>query len=282
MQICRNYSQPNFKAMKPNQFKGIDYAVVRKFKAPVEKFNSTNDLQNWANCLLQDFSKIEFVSKFQAATLQRRFILNKWKDFLFNKEGFSPVENLFILKSVQKGLKTNNDTVPPILNNEILKQTLNEVKAQITQNKDKPFDFNKIYRLNLANYYLNDIPKEYTGWIPFLSKRKEPLNFERNVQRLKLLSDKNWCTKKDFYAESYLTTNDMHIYLEEGKPRLAVKISGVEIVEVQGEKNNTIIPKEYIEVLKKFIDKNKYYTDSIDYIIKISQNPKYMIELSYE
>jgi hypothetical protein len=138
-----------------------------------------------------------------------------------------------------------------------------------------------MYRLNLSNYYLNDIPNEYTGWIPFLSKKKDPLSFERNVQRLKLLSDKNWCTKKDFYAESYLTTNDMHIYLEKGKPKLAVKVSGVEIVEVQGEKNNTIIPSEYLNVLKIFIDKNKYYTDSIDYIIKISQNPKYMIELSY-
>ena len=34
-------AQPvTFEAMKPNQFKGFDYACVRKFKAPVEKFET--------------------------------------------------------------------------------------------------------------------------------------------------------------------------------------------------------------------------------------------------
>ena len=44
MQVAKlETARPTFQAMKPNQFKGIDYAVVRKFKAPVEKFNSNSD-----------------------------------------------------------------------------------------------------------------------------------------------------------------------------------------------------------------------------------------------
>ena len=34
--------------MKKKEFEGIDLAVVQKFKAPIEKFNSNIDLQNWA------------------------------------------------------------------------------------------------------------------------------------------------------------------------------------------------------------------------------------------
>ena len=38
----------SFGAMKKHEFEGIDLAVVEKFKAPIEKFNSNADLQNWA------------------------------------------------------------------------------------------------------------------------------------------------------------------------------------------------------------------------------------------
>ena len=55
LKINNYYSQNNlsFEAMKPNQFKGLDYAVVRKFKAPVEKFRCMQDFQNWAQILLK-------------------------------------------------------------------------------------------------------------------------------------------------------------------------------------------------------------------------------------
>ena len=58
MQINR-ILQPNytnnlsFEAMKKNQFKGADRLCVEKFKAPIEKFNSNEDLQNWAGKFLQ-------------------------------------------------------------------------------------------------------------------------------------------------------------------------------------------------------------------------------------
>ena len=33
--------------MKKNQFSGIDLLVINKFKAPIEKFNTEDDLQDW-------------------------------------------------------------------------------------------------------------------------------------------------------------------------------------------------------------------------------------------
>ena len=104
------------------------------------------------------------------------------------------------------------------------------------------------------------------------SKKQEPENFEANIERLKLLSHKNWCTKKDYPAETYLTSGEMHIYLENGNPKLAVKVSGVEVVEVQGEKNNTIIPSKYLDELRRYINETQYYlSDDMEFIIDMSQ-----------
>ena len=43
-----NYDTISFGAMRKKEFNGIDLAVIQKFKAPIEKFNSNEDLQNWA------------------------------------------------------------------------------------------------------------------------------------------------------------------------------------------------------------------------------------------
>ena len=42
------YDTISFGAMKKNQFSGLDLYAVERFKAPIEKFNSNEDLQNWA------------------------------------------------------------------------------------------------------------------------------------------------------------------------------------------------------------------------------------------
>ena len=39
---------PNFTAMKKSQFSGLDFFIVEKFKAPIEKFNTNKDFQTWA------------------------------------------------------------------------------------------------------------------------------------------------------------------------------------------------------------------------------------------
>ena len=41
------YDTVSFGALKKTQFDGLDYAAVEKFKAPIEKFNSNEDLQKW-------------------------------------------------------------------------------------------------------------------------------------------------------------------------------------------------------------------------------------------
>ena len=264
MRISNIDSNLSFQAMKPNQFSGIDYAVVRKFKAPVEKFNSNNDFQVWANALLKKICQPEDKKILNGIDMQRKFALNKWKEFLLNNENYSPAKSLFIFKSMLKNI------IPPVINIPILEKTISQSEQKILTNKDKPFDFNKMYQENLAEYYLKDIPKNFTGWIILPSKRNQPDKFEDNIECLKLLSKGNWCTKDGFIAQSYLEKGDFHIFLKDGAPKVAIRFSGVDIQEIQGEKNNMILPEEYNIEVKKHLKEGEYFlNDDIGFLIDI-------------
>ena len=139
MRISNIDSNLSFQAMKPNQFSGIDYAVVRKFKAPVEKFNSNIDFQAWANALLKKICQPEDKKILNGIDMQRKFALNKWREFLLNNENYSPAKSLFIFKSMLKNI------IPPVINIPILEKTISQSEQKIETNKNKPFDFNKRY-----------------------------------------------------------------------------------------------------------------------------------------
>ena len=57
------------------------------------------------------------------------------------------------------------------------------------------FDFNKMYKTRLKNYYLEDsnTGETATKWVVIPSKKHDSENFEKNVERLKTLSHKSWC-----------------------------------------------------------------------------------------
>ena len=64
----------------------------------------------------------------------------------------------------------------------------------------------------------------------------------------------------------------MHIFLDKGKPKLGVRISGCEVQEVQGEKNNSVIPSNYIQELKRYLDESDYFlNDDLEFLIELSE-----------
>ena len=87
------------------------------------------------------------------------------------------------------------------------------------------------------------------------SEEHDPENFEANVEKLKALSYKTWCTKS-FNAKPYLTKGDFHIYLEDGEPKLGVRFVNDKIQEIQSEKNNGKFPIGYFDILQKHISEN--------------------------
>ena len=281
MQIVNiNFFNPNFSAMKPNQFKGIDYAVVRKFKAPVEKFDNNSDLQAWATVKLQSLMNKSFQSEHDEITLDRMFRIAAWNDFLKSKQNeWSPAKILLIFSSMLKGMKSKNNVVPPPIRESVLEKSIDSLENSLNNHKDKPFDFNKIYQNDLEGYFLSDIPSDYTGWFIILSQANDPKHFKDNIERTRLLSCNSWCTTKTSKAEYYLENGDFHIYLEKGSPKIAVAFDGRNVKDIEFEKNNQRISQDYINELRTHLEEYKeFIDDDIEFIMDL-YDEKLAIEL---
>ena len=96
--------------------------------------------------------------------------------------------------------------------------------------------------------------KNGTKWVVIPSLKNGSENFEKNVEKLKMLSYRTWCTKTS-QAEKYLKNGDFHIFMKNGEPKLCLKFFKNSIVEIQGEKNDNIIPIEYLDILQEHISK---------------------------
>ena len=67
----------SFGAMKKKEFAGIDLAVVEKFKAPIEKFNTNADLQNWAGDKAKAIANKDFGGRREETEIHRKAILKE-------------------------------------------------------------------------------------------------------------------------------------------------------------------------------------------------------------
>ncbi len=255
IQPCSNRN--NFTAMKPNQFQGIDYAVVRKFKAPVEKFNENADFQKWAKKEFDRRINRLFGGRGQEVILERRNYLSPWKNYLEKgNDAYTPAMSLLAASAITKELKPNTDTLPPLLNQGALADSFSYVEGLLKENKDAQFNFLKIYKEKLKTIFVKaNVGREnnVTGWIVIPSKENDSENFDINVERLKILSHPNWCTKS-YNAEPYLRRGDFHVYLENGEPKVGMRFDGDWLEEIQGEKNNCRVPQRYYECIKKYIN----------------------------
>lgn len=249
----------SFKAMKKSQFTGINHAVVEKFKAPIEKFDTMSDFQSWAQGLVNNIKESNFGGRYAEVVAQRTAMLKEWVNYVTKEnEAYTPAIALLILAAITKSLKPNNDDIPPTLNKGVLSDCVSEIDKNSSVNPKYSFNFNKMYQTKLKASLLNTarVTDNTTGWIEIPSKTNDPDNFESNVEKLKALSHKNWCTKS-FNAENYLSEGDFHIYMENGVPKLGVRFDGDKVEEIQGELNNSKIPIAYLDTVKEHIAQEK-------------------------
>lgn len=255
----------SFGALKKSQFTGADLAVVEKYKAPIEKFSSNEDLQNWATTRYEEISSKNFGGKDKEAQVKRTEILTQWTEVLDENPELKPTTKFLILEGVTSNLKPNEDTLPPVYDEEILNKTLSELNDKFKKDAKQPFNFLKLYQDKLKTMLLTDTNDEKldTGWLVIPSEENDPENFKENVKKLQSLSLNGWCTKS-FYANKYLEKGDFHFYFEDGKPKIGILFEGERISEIQTQKNNSVIPQNYFDVIKKHIaEDNKYKLDMV-------------------
>ena len=258
----------SFGALKKSQFEGLDFAAVEKFKAPIEQFKTNNDLQNWCKSKIKtNILDKDFGGRQEETKIQRKAMLKEWTDYVLKEnEGYNSATALIILSAVTKGLNPDNDKLPPVLNKGVLADCISEIETNLKKDKKYSFDFNKMYQNKLQSLYLEDYEtgEKGTKWIVIPSKKHDSKNFAQNVDKLKTLSHRNWCTKS-YNAEPYLAKGDFHVYLENGKPKVGIRFVDNKIQEIQGELNNCIIPFDYFNMVQDYIkDKN----------LKLSSNAK--------
>ncbi len=280
-------SNISFQSMKPSQFIGFDYACVRKFKAPVEKFNITEDLYKWADNIIKKILNRNFDGRQQTTLFQRKSMLNEWSKYITEEnQAINPALALIILSSIVKDLKTNNDKLPPVLNKRVLADSISDLNIILTSNKDTSFDFAKLYSARANNLYKSEIDNSElisSGWIKIPSLAHDRENFSSNVDKLKAFSADSWCTKS-FNAEPYLSRGDFHIFFYNGIPRIGLRFDKDKLVEIQNEKNNNIISLKYFDILKSYIDKNSFNMNSLlkEKVVDANKKKKLVTNICYE
>lgn len=249
-----------FGSMKKKEFGGIDFAVVEKFKAPIEKFNSNSDLQNWARKKAETIANKDFGGRQEETQIQRKAMLKEWSDYVFyENKNFSDTTSLLILDAVTKNMKSDNDKLLPVLNKKVLDECINEIEKNTKADSKFQFNLNKIYTTKLREFYLQNSQESIDEgkWIVIPSKEHDFANFDKNVKQLKSLSYKNWSTHS-FQAESYLKSRDFHIYLENGQPKICLKLIGNKVEEIQGKNNDGKIPIIYLDKVEEYINQNQF------------------------
>ena len=107
----------SFGAMKKPQFSGFDLLVVNKFKAPIEKFNTNDDLQNWCKEQIDELSKKDLKGRQAETTTQREATFKEWSDYVLKKnDAYTNSIALLILDGILKDINPDNDTEIPPLN----------------------------------------------------------------------------------------------------------------------------------------------------------------------
>ena len=250
------YRNINFCAMKKSQFSGIDYAVVEKYNAPIEKFNSHDDFDKWSQEKCYETLDIDLGGRDSNVIRQRQRAQDEWEHEL-KKESYTPAEQLIILKGIISGIKATNDTPIPIYSRQVLHKSISDLEQKLAADKSYQFNFGTTYRNNLKDFYMDSPDSDYTGWIKIPSRDHDRENFKDNVKRLVSLSSVHWCTKAN-HALSYLADGDFHIYMDKGNPKIGVRVIDEQVEEIEDDLNRRILPPDYFKILNEYVKENNF------------------------
>ena len=261
------FDSVSFSAMKKSQFEGIDLMMANQLKAPIQKFSSNDDFQNYCQSILDEkyLGKENFERLSNSldgeAKQHKKAILKDWINYItVENKAYTPAIQLMILSSITKNLNYETNHLPAVLDKRKLADTIQEISTNAKTQKNYTCNFDKLYRNNLLTTAFESetqLDSSLNGWIKIPSKANDPTNFSENVKKLQILSHDSWCTKT-YNAEPYLAKGDFHIYFEQGKPKIGLRFDRDTLEEIQGEKNNGEIPYVYFNQLNDYLNLNNF------------------------
>ena len=139
----------------------------------------------------------------------------------------------------------------------MLYKSISDIEKNLETDKFYQFNFGKTYRNNLREFFIDSSDSDYTGWIKIPSREHDRENFNDNVNRLVALSSVHWCTKAN-HALSYLADGDFHIYMENGAPKIGVRVIDEQVEEIEDDLNRRVLPPDYFKILNEYIKENDF------------------------
>ncbi len=258
----------SFTGLKKSDFQGVELAAVERFKAPVQNFKTKENFNVWAkNKIENDYLNKDYSARTPEITAQRKAMIDDWHNYLTQDGSMyskNPAWELLIMASITKDLKSGSNKIPPVLNAGALAATVSRMQELYSEKPGVQLNFSKIYNEKLQEMYTfleeessdNSSPEKGV-WIKIPSKEHDAEHFSENVDKLKALSHPCWCTKST-NAEPYLSEGDFHIYMTDGKPKVGIRFKGDSIEEIQGPRNNSMIPVLYAREIENYTRENLY------------------------
>ena len=234
----------------------------------------------WKSYIPQDIRTFS-IDKINMAREAR---MDQWKDFLQNPEYVSPLGKTYNPELVEKikddkslkfviwnaitgEIKDNNRHIPVPFDEKALLETI--VGFEKIEPKDRAVrcaapSFLEIYTHRLRDNLLMDMgmSDRDSVWVKIPSLKHDSANREKNIEKLEILSCKNWCTRSSVdKAKDALDDGDFYIYLERGKfnlwePLVGMTMSKGKIDQIQGIENNNIVPLALVDDIEDFIKKS--------------------------
>ncbi len=258
--------------MKKSQLNEFDLACANQYKAPIEKFKTKQDFNDWANEKLEQMfslKKLDSKTADEYVKEDKDRIIGEWKQVITNKNEKcieNPSLSLAVFSSLISDLAYDSKDLPEEYNEKVFDDTVSEIEQHLKANKNYSFNFIRKYKENIkASYILEeklkqglDPDKDDIFWIKIPSKINAPENYDENVKRLKALSSDFWCTKHGYKARTAIQSDDFYLCMKNNEAKLGVRMHNGQVFDVQGKMNDFYMPFKYATVLEEMAKDNNF------------------------
>jgi hypothetical protein len=104
------------------------------------------------------------------------------------------------------------------------------------------------------------------GWRKVPQTDETDPEYKNRFKQVQAISHKNWCTSSANAA--YIQKGDFWVHMNSGKPAMAIRFEGDEVAEIQGPKNDGVVPYVEIDKVQELMDSGK---------IKLTDDAKYRL-----
>ena len=234
----------------------------------------------WKSYIPEDI-RVFSVNKINEARVAR---MNQWLEYLRDLKPMAPDGSsrdpqliaklqknpslkLVIWNAVRSELKDSNRHIPVPFNEKALLETIQGFEK--IGPKDRAVrctspTFLEMYTHRLRDNLLTElgVSTKSNFWVKIPSIKHDPANRAKNIEKLEILSCRNWCTRSSVdKAEAALQDGDFYIYLQRNKQNLWEPLVGMttargKIDQIQGIENNNIVPLNLLYEIKSYISAN--------------------------